>query len=201
MFIQISKTRALLQKVPMEARLRYQQSVSSAAVKQKLGIESPKRPSPKKTIPSPRAPAPEPEPRPPPSPPRIDFVQRNIDSASDQKSRAKQPRSPKEQAMHSPGEVPRYIEARKATIAAENSPRPKSQCPPGMRLLSEEEKEEALRSLKEQKEELTARLGRMPLRIEGPTAIREERMLETELGDVERSIEQLSKKYVYVPDD
>jgi hypothetical protein len=168
--------------------------------------------SPKKA--SPRKPAEQPPPPPPKpvetarsaGPPRIDFIQRNIDGASGQKSRAKPAHVPtaKERAAdarHAPGEVPRYLQARKDAIRGDDRLAPKSQYPPGMRLLSDEEKADAVQGLTEQKEELTARLARMPLRVEGPTALREKRLVEAELDEIDKSIAQLGKKYVFVPDD
>ena len=75
-----------------------------------------------------------------------------------------------------------------------------SVCPPGMRLLSEEEKAIAIDDLTEQKQEIESTLGRAPLRIESPQLQRQQRMLEQQLIDIESSLEQLKKKYVFVPE-
>jgi hypothetical protein len=186
--------------------LRYRQALGSDGVKAKLGIGA-KRPSPKPPGTSPRRPPPDPapppeDPKPSPPRPRVDFVARNIAQASEPKGRAKPDPKPAEKApAHAPGEVPRYLEARKASLEAQGSPPPRGPCPPGTRLLDEDEKEEALQALRDEKEELVARLGRLPLSIESPSAIREKRMLEMELDTIENSIAQLSKKFVFVPID
>lgn len=141
----------------------------------------------------------------PKQPPRIDFIQRNIEGAGEQKSRAKQKVASKKEKLieqkHAPGEIPQYIESRKEAIRMEKEPPPKSDIPPGMRLLSEEEKLEAIESLTEQKKDIEAQLSKFSLRLESPTILREKRVLENELDQIEKSIEQLSKKYVFVPDD
>jgi hypothetical protein len=133
-------------------------------------------------------------------------MQRNIAGASEQKSRAKPAHvpSPKEQAVaarHAPGEIPVYLSARKNVLRAANEPPPERDCPRGTRMLSEEEKEEAIALLTEQKEELMARLAKMPLRVETPTLIRDKKMMEVELDEIDKSIDQLKRKYVFVPID
>jgi hypothetical protein len=133
-------------------------------------------------------------------------MQRNISGAGDQKSRAKPEHvlSPKERAIaarHAPGEIPQYLEVRKTVLQSVNEPPSTQGCPPGTRLLSEEEKAESIQDLTDQKEEITARLARLPLRLESPSLIREKKMMELELDEIEKSIEQLKKKYVFVPDD
>ena len=138
--------------------------------------------------------------------PRIDFIQRNIEQASNQKSRAKGPKviNHKEKVVnrkHAPGEIPDYYSQRaldmeKSSHCYEDG----SVCPPGMRLLSEEEKAIAIDDLTEQKQEIESTLGRAPLRIESPQLQRQQRMLEQQLIDIESSLEQLKKKYVFVPE-
>jgi hypothetical protein len=70
-----------------------------------------------------------------------------------------------------------------------------------MRLLTDDEKRESIQELNDQKEDIIARLSRMPLKLESPTLIREKKMMEVELDEIEKSIDQLTKKYVFVPDD
>ena len=145
------------------------------------------------------------KPEKPKQPPRIDFIQRNIDEAAEQKSRAKQKVTTKKEKViaqrHAPGEIPQYIESRKEAIRAEKEPPKKPDMPPGMRLLSEEEKQEAIENLMEQKKDIESQLAKFSLRLESPTILREKRVLEDELDQIEKSIEQLSKKFVFVPDD
>jgi len=186
----------------MEAHLRYQRELNSGSIKNSLGAK--KATIPKKAVKK-RENPPEPEidekleikPE-----PRLDFIQRNIYQASQQAQRTKVPKpEPKEYGkVHRPGEVPRYIEERKANIILENAPPPDVKCPRGMRIMTEEEKHESRRSLNERKAEIEAQLARAPLRIESPQLLRSKRMLEQEIADLEQSLNQLSKKYVFVPE-
>ena len=137
--------------------------------------------------------------------PRIDFIQRNIEQASNQKSRVKgiRPLNHKEKIVnqrHAPGEIP-YQSSQQSlnkdkTIRYEDG----TVCPPGMRLMSDEEKYIAIDDLTDQKQEIESTLGRAPLRIESPQMLRQQRMLEQQLQDIESSLEQLKKKYVFVPE-
>ncbi|OHS93813.1 TonB [Tritrichomonas foetus] len=194
----------------MEAKLRYRKELQSAGVKKKTTIGA----KPKKADPKPPAEpinkidithsAPKEIPK-AYGAPRIDFVQRNIDQAANQKSRAKVDKGPnrKERIVgrtHAPGEIPRYYTQRAYEMDSSKYESNEPQCPPGMRLLSEEEKEEAILDLTEQKLEIESTLGRAPLRIESPQLQRQQRMLEQQLKDIESSLEQLKKKYVFVPE-
>ncbi|KAH0794407.1 enkurin domain-containing protein 1 [Histomonas meleagridis] len=138
--------------------------------------------------------------------PRINFVQRNIQSASQQKSRAKpdKPKGMKERIVnskHAPGEIPKYLEQRKDEIKAKNAPPPDVKCPKGMRLLSDEEKQEAVLSLQQRKQEIEATLAKAPLRIESPQLLRNERQLRQELSEIESTLRHFKKKYVFVNED
>lgn len=195
--------------------------MGSGAVKQKMGTEkkAAKRPTPAAPAASSAAPkAPQTKAIPqqqqqqpvkqakPKTQPRIDFVQRNIEEAAEQKSRAKAPHvaSNKERIVeqrHAPGEIPDYIEARKEQIRAEHLPPPSVKMQPGMRLLTDEEKAESIADLTERKQEIETRLSKFSLRLESPTLLREKRMMEAELTDIETSLAQLKKKYVFVPED
>jgi hypothetical protein len=190
----------------MEAQLRYRHHLGSDGFKSTFGGGQ-------KVSRRPRAPEPARIQKPPAKPdiapsglPRLDFVQRNISRAADQKSRAKPAHVPtsKERivdARHAPGQIPQYIEVRKAKMDSRNVVPQGDGCPPGMRLLGENEKQESILDLDEQKEEMIAKLSRLPLNIESPTLLREKKMIEAELDEIERSIDQLKKKYVFVPDD
>ena len=137
-------------------------------------------------------------------PPRIDFIQRNIEQASNQRSRAKKEVVNRKEKIvsqkHAPGEIPHYYSKRAAENVSKNNESVELQCPPGMRLLSEKEKQEAIQDLTEQRDEILSTLGRAPLRIESPQLQRQQRILEQQLTDIESSLEQLKKKYVFVPE-
>ena len=184
----------------MEAHLRYKAQLGSGGVAGSLGAKKAKKP---KQIHK-KEPEPEPEPEPPkPKPktkPRIDFVQRNIDAAAETKSRAHQPKPQPRQygGNHLPGEIPHYLDTRRETI--KDDPIQQVQCPKGTRLMTNEEKAEALADLRAEKEDIEAKLGRLPLRIESPQLIRQKKIMEDQLDEITQSIEQLSKKYVFIPE-
>ena len=204
----------------MEARLRYQKELRSGGVKKNINTKTQK-----KKLEKPPQEAKKKVERPPPEPvnkvdithsapkeipnaygkPRIDFIQRNIDQAANQKSRAKNEKAQNRKEkivnqMHAPGEIPHYY-SKRATDADSTNYEDELACPPGMRLLSEEEKAQAIEDLTEQKLEIESALGRAPLRIESPQMLRQQRMLEQELKDIQSSLEQLQKKYVFVPEE
>ena len=134
--------------------------------------------------------------------PRIDFIQRNINMASKQSPRSKIKKNEPEDfsKKHKPGIIPKYIEERKIDIKLENPPPPDVKCPKGMRILAQEEKQETLDNLINRKLEIESQLSRAPLRIESPQLLRHKKLLEQEVSDIEKSISQLSKKYVFVPE-
>ena len=197
----------------MEAKLRYRAQLNSSGVAGKLGgnkkavpkkiHQSPKKETEKKQIieeKEPEAPKPKPKPK---EKPRIDFIQRNIDEAAEVKSRAHVPKpQPRKYGdNHQPGEIPHYLGSRKEDIeTASITHPPAAQCPKGTRLMTDEEKADALSSLREEKAEIEATLGHMPLRIESQSMIRNKRIMETRLDEINHSIDQLSKKYVFIPE-
>ncbi|OHS95137.1 TonB [Tritrichomonas foetus] len=193
----------------MEAKLRYRKEIQSGGVKKGLGSQTKQKKSNTQTKEeinnvdiTHSAPKEIPKAF---GAPRIDFVQRNIDQANEQKSRAKEDKVPnrKERIVnkkHAPGEIPDYYAQRAAEQEARNYVPDEPKCPPGMRILTEREKYEALNDLTEQKEEIEKTLGKAPLRIESPQLLRQQRMLEQQLTDIEASLEQLKKKYVFVPE-
>ena len=204
----------------MEARLRYQKELRSGGVTKNINTKAPKKKVAAKPPPEPKKKVEKPEPEPvnkvdithsapkeiPKAygEPRIDFIQRNINQAANQKSRAKNDKTTTRKdkiinQKHAPGEIPRYS-TKRATDTESTSYEDEMVCPPGMRLLSEEEKAQAIEDLTEQKKEIESTLGRSPLRIESPQLLRQQRMLEQELKDIEASLEQLKKKYVFVPE-
>lgn len=137
--------------------------------------------------------------------PRIDFIQRNIDSAAKAPSRQKkvEPISRKQALIdntHVPGAIPRYVSERNEQMEIERTTPREARCPPGMRLLSEQEKLDAISNLTSQKSEIERTLGHAPLRIESQAMQKQQRQMEQQLDEIERSLEQLNRKYVFVPE-
>ena len=138
--------------------------------------------------------------------PRIDFIQRNIDTAANAPSRQKrvEPISRKQaliDSTHVPGAIPRYVAERNERLEIERSTPKEARCPPGMRMLSEQEKMDAISNLNSQKAEIERTLGHAPLRIESHAMQKHQRELEQQLNEIERSLEQLNRKYVFVPEE
>jgi hypothetical protein len=185
----------------MEAQLRYRKDLNSSV----FGA-GPAKPKKRKAAAVKREPASEVPVQATPKPiPRIDFVKRNIDDAAYSRNRQKVvPCVSKKEtvvnAIHEPGSIPRGVANRKREILAAKMPRKESECPEGMRMLSEDEKLESLDALGNRKEEIEETLGHAPLRIESQSLIRQHRELEQELQDIDRSMDQLKRKYVFVPE-
>jgi hypothetical protein len=189
----------------MEAQLRYRKDLNSSV----FGA-APGKPKKKKSLGTKREPTENVQEQPASSHDRkptrrIDFVKRNIDDAAYSRNRQKvKPGVTRKEAVlnavHEPGSIPRGVSDRKREILEAKMPRKESDCPPGMKMLSEEEKLESLEALGHRKEEIEETLGHAPLRIESQSLIRQHRELEQELQDIDRSIDQLKRKYVFVPE-
>lgn len=136
--------------------------------------------------------------------PRVNFIQRNVAGASCTKSRQKVRGSVtrKERVLnsiHATGSIPRAVSQWRAEKLAERNASPEARCPPGMRLMSEDEKIESIASLNAQKEEIEESLARRPLRLESQTLMRRFKEMEDQLDEIDRGAEKLKKKYVFVP--
>jgi hypothetical protein len=101
------------------------------------------------------------------------------------------------------GKVPEYLETRKAMWKVEEAARQKeaeikAACPPGHRMLPEEERTETLTlvttSLDAAKKDLLA----MPLRIEIPSALRRKADLEAKIAKLEDAVKIFSRPRVFV---
>ncbi|KAJ1427487.1 calmodulin-binding-domain-containing protein [Ochromonadaceae sp. CCMP2298] len=100
------------------------------------------------------------------------------------------------------GRVPEYLEERKARWAAEEEEerrrRPDPNCPPGMCLMSEEERCDTLDTLQASKNESLVQLRRLPFVVETPTMKKRQEFLEGKLREIDNAIAIFSKKKVYV---
>lgn len=194
----------------MEAKLRYRSQLSSNGAAGCLYQEKKTKPI-KKAKPVAPKPKPKeveeeivetPKPQPKPKPkPRIDFIQRNIDEAGETKSRAHvpKPQGKNIEPDHLPGEIPSYMDQVREELRSENHQPSGVKCPKGTRLMSEEERQLAIENLKAEKQEIETRLGKAPLHIESPQLLRNKKLLEQQLADIDQSLAQLSKKYIFVP--
>ncbi len=105
------------------------------------------------------------------------------------------------------GRIPSYLLERKQAWAAAEALRlaalkgRHSGVPPGMRLLTDDERKETLAALDAQEREIHALLLRIPLRVDTPTMARRKQTLEERLREVEANRELFGKPRVLIKDD
>ena len=100
------------------------------------------------------------------------------------------------------GRVPEYIEQRKAKIAAEKEEirkrLPDPNCPPGMKLMPDEERRGTLEVLLKSRTEALKQLQHMPFIVETPSAQRKKLALEDKLKEIEDAVALFSRTKVFV---
>lgn len=100
------------------------------------------------------------------------------------------------------GRVPEYLEERKARWAEEESEKrrrmPDPNCPPGMCLMPEAERQSTLQTLQQSKAEALNQLRRMPFVVETPSQKKKQEYLEAKLREIDGAIGIFSKDKVYV---
>ncbi len=103
------------------------------------------------------------------------------------------------------GRVPEYLEERKAKWADEQQEArrrmPDPNCPRGMCLMPEEERQSTLAVLTQSKEEAMAQLRRMPFVIETPSQKKRLEQLESKLREIDNALAIFSKPKVYIAID
>jgi hypothetical protein len=109
----------------------------------------------------------------------------------------------KESAKHQNfGKVPDYIEQRKAKWAAEKEEMkkrmPDPNCPPGMKLMPDEERKETLEILVQSRVEALKQLQHMPFVVETPSATRKKLALEDKLKEIDDAIALFSRTKVFI---
>lgn len=130
-----------------------------------------------------------------------DFVSKNRKEA-----RRLQPPKAEEEANNSRhesyGRVPEYLEHRKAQWADLEEDRrrraPDPNCPPGMCIMPEDERQSTLQTLLDSKRECQRQLEKLPFVIETPSMRRKADDLENKMREIEKAIEVFSKPKVYV---
>ncbi|KAL9658281.1 hypothetical protein ABK040_015603 [Willaertia magna] len=104
------------------------------------------------------------------------------------------------------GKIPKYLKDRKKQWE-EEALRQKievqkvDECPPGMRLLPEEERLETLRELEKNKETVMTDIRKMPLICDTVVLQKRKTFLENKLLDIEAAIRTFSRKKLYIADD
>ena len=100
------------------------------------------------------------------------------------------------------GRVPKYLENRKAQWEEEkeeirrNAPDPN--CPPGMKLMSEDERLSTLEILQQNREEAMKQFSKLPFVIETASLIRRKNEIEMKLKEIENAIGLFSRPRVYI---
>lgn len=112
----------------------------------------------------------------------------------------------KEETKHKEfGHVPAYLQRRKMREAAQEADRiahaPDPDCPPGMTLMPEGERQETLRVLRATLDDVKGQMQRLPLTIETPSQIRRKNALEAKFKEVEDAVKIFSRPKVFVRDD
>lgn len=107
---------------------------------------------------------------------------------------------------HEPGHVPAYLQRRKAEWAAEEAHEAarlaaESECPPGLRLVGEEEKARILDKLAEEKAKAAVELRQMPFVIKTNASQQKKDRLEARLEEIEGAVAAYMKEKVFVPAD
>jgi hypothetical protein len=106
---------------------------------------------------------------------------------------------------HKAGAVPKYLTKRKKEIEEEMEKdrieREGPDLPPGVTLLSEEERLETLEGLFKSQDEATSQLNRLPIMCETPSLLKKKETLEKQLEEMDNAISIFSRSHVYIVDD
>jgi hypothetical protein len=138
-------------------------------------------------------------------PSNADFISRNKMNAMTMQS-SKRENDDNEDYRHDEfGRVPQYLEQRKNQWAEEEAEirrqRPDPNCPPGMKLMPEEERLSTLETLQQSREEAMIQLRRLPFVIETPSMRKKQEFLENKLREIDRALDIFNKPKVYVAFD
>ena len=104
------------------------------------------------------------------------------------------------------GVVPEYVQQRKAEMAAAKEARQRAEqeardCPPGMSLMSEEERQETLGMLHQNKEATEAALRALPFTTDTIATRRRKEALYAKIDEIDDAIRTFSRPKVYVEDE
>ena len=133
------------------------------------------------------------------------FISQNRECAKTMGSPRK-PNDDDERRKHAEfGNVPAYIVQRKARWAENEDRRraamPDPNCPPGMTLMPESERQDTLRILEESEKETHALLFKLPLQSTTPSVVKRKDALEAKLREIESAKKMFSKPKVYIAAD
>lgn len=133
----------------------------------------------------------------------IDFVAKNMkDAAHVPAHRMKGPEPDYHKYKENFGKIPSYLIKRKIELAQEMERKlhdeKSQQLPPGYVEMDEDEKNEVLKALRENKALLEKKLGALPLVCDTPSQIRARSNMDLELQDIENAIKRFSRPHVFI---
>lgn len=137
-------------------------------------------------------------------------LSRAQDKLLEGRPRARQASSPSEAppppAQPGRGQVPAYLQRRKAEWAAQASAEAeleaaRSECPPGLRIVPPEEKAQILSTLAVEKDKAEASLRALPFVVKTQATQTKKDALENRLLEIEGALQAYSKERVLVPAD
>lgn len=138
-----------------------------------------------------------------PEPSNTNFISRNrVEAVSNTNGRRSSFNNDDAGKHEEFGRVPQYLVDRKQRWEEEKEEirlrMPDPNCPPGMRLMPEEERLSTLQVLQESKETVLEQLRRLPFVIETPSIRKKHDALECKLREIENALTIFSKQKVFV---
>lgn len=134
--------------------------------------------------------------------PTPDYVKMNRTQAAATRARAPKPQTPK--VNENFGKIPDYLMRRKIELAKKQErqrlAQTSSTAPPGMTMLSEEERQDTLSALRRSRQQVEDDLARFPLIVETISRRRAKKALESKLKEIENAIKVFSQARVFLED-
>ncbi|KAJ3336548.1 hypothetical protein HDU93_002612 [Gonapodya sp. JEL0774] len=129
------------------------------------------------------------------------FIQRNVHKSESTPLRVAEPKPSREVPRTTRvGEIPQYLVNRKVEWADKEQQRIaalKPDAPPGMVRVSEDEKQETLRFLKQSQAELLDELTKMPIAVTSMSIKKRKKEIDDRLAEIEKGIQVFSQRVVY----
>lgn len=134
-----------------------------------------------------------------------DFVGANRTEARQMEPKRRQSNDEEVHRHSEFGAVPKYLQDRKEewaeTEARRQAALPDPSCPPGMRLMPEDERLETLDILLESEREAQSMMLKLPLHSTTPSVVKRKEALEAKLKEIEAAKKIFSKARVYIKED
>lgn len=134
---------------------------------------------------------------------KTNFVSRNVRQAIDSVPVSTEKPAPAP-ITENPGfgRVPLYIHKRKVELASKKEQKrlakERERLPPGMKLMSEEERVRTVELLTKNQEKIVKQISELPLTIETPSMVEKNNLLHEKLQELEEALKLFSRKKVYI---